>query len=169
MKRVRIVTTIVCLSFLACMAGCSSTPPEVLSPHLNQAAELIGNIPANPFDWRVITSFADRSASTMSTLYGNDVATVYARAHTQQDYPVGAVICVVTWTQREDLRWYGAQIPNQVQSIEFVTVRAQQKGAPSYMYEKYEGSPLAKVADQDSPKPSDREAFLLSLRAAVMP
>jgi hypothetical protein len=105
----------------------------------------------------------------MSTLYGNDVVTLYARSNTQHDYPAGAVISLVTWTQRADPRWVGAQIPNQLQSIEFVTVGQGKGGMPSCAYQKYEGTPLAKVVEQDSPKPNDRAAYLLSLRAAVLP
>ena len=170
MKRSLAAGLVLCVASLGGVVGCSSAPTGVLSAHLNRTAAISDKVPANPFeDWRVITSFADESTSTMSTLYGNDVAILYARAHAQHDYPAGAVISLATWTQREDPRWFGAQIPDQLQSVEFVTVRPERSGTNSYAYEKYEGKPLAKVVEQDSPKPSDRAAFLLSLRAAVLP
>jgi hypothetical protein len=171
MKRLWSVALLLGTASTGCILGCSSPPPpEVLAAHLNPGAAITGRVPANPVeDWRVITSFADDSTSTMSTLYGNSVATLYARRNAQHDYPAGSVVSLVTWTQREDPRWYGAQIPGQSQSIEFVTVGSLRGGKPFYTYEKYEGTPLAKTVEQDSPKPNKREAFLLSLRAAVLP
>lgn len=42
---------------------------------------------------------------------GNDLAVEYARSHSQQGYPAGSVISLVTWTQREDPRWFGKGQP----------------------------------------------------------
>jgi hypothetical protein len=69
----------------------------------------------------VITQFIDRRASTMSTLYGNDAARRYARTNSQQNYPSGSVLCLVTWEQRDDPHWFGAKIPGGVKSVEFVS------------------------------------------------
>jgi hypothetical protein len=82
----------------------------------------------------------DQSDSTMATLFGNDFAVEYARSHSQQGYPAGSVISLVTWTQREDPRWFGANIRNRIKSVELVTVSAQPNEPPSYSYEEYEGS-----------------------------
>jgi hypothetical protein len=148
--------------------GCSGNPPLV-SATLNQNAALSGDLSANPLRWKVITSTIDRSNSTMATLFGNDLAVDYARAHSQQDYPAGSVLCLVTWTEREHPRWFGANIPDQVKSVEFVTVGAEPGEQPSYSYEKHEGVPLNKVAPQEPAAAKERTAYLLSLRAAVMP
>jgi hypothetical protein len=108
--------------------------------------------------------------STMSTLYGNNLAARYARTSLKHDYPSGAALSLVTWSQREDSRWFGAKIPDQVKSVEFVFVGVAGDGRrPSYSYQKFEGAPLKKVSAQEGPTLSDRGAYLVSQRAAVMP
>jgi hypothetical protein len=111
----------------------------------------------------------DPGNTTMSTLYGNDVAVGYARTHSQHDYPPGAVLSLVTWMQTEDSRWFGAKIPGQVKSVEFVTVGAAENGAPQYSYAAYAGNPLKKASTQESGVPPERAAYFISSRAAVMP
>lgn len=148
--------------------GCSSNPSPV-SASLNRNAALVGDLPANPLRWKVITSTIDRSNSTMATLFGNDPAVEYARSHSQHDYPAGSALCLVTWTQREDARWFGAKIPDRVKSVEFVTVAARTNEGPSYTYEEYAGAPLKKVSAQQSEAPKERATYLLSQRAAVLP
>ena len=105
----------------------------------------------------------------MFTLYGNDIAVRYSRTNSQHNYPNGSVLSLVTWTQQEDSRWFGAKIPDQVKSVEFVFVGAAENGRPSYSYQKYEGTPLKRVSAQEGPTLSDRGAYLVSQRAAVMP
>jgi len=105
----------------------------------------------------------------MSTLYGNDLAIAYARTSPQHDYPVGAELSLVTWTQAEDTRWFGAKIPAQLKSVEFVTVESAPDGTRSYSYQEFTGVLLKMASTQKSLTPSDRTAYLLSERAAVMP
>ncbi len=158
------------LSFILPLSilGCSGDEPRI-SATFNQSASLVGTLPANPLQWKVITSMIVRTDSTMSTLYGNDIAVGYVRTHSQHDYPAGSQLSLVTWTQQEDPRWFGAKIPEAVKSVEFVTVGSAQDGRPSYSYLKYEASPLQKSVTQESPTPNERTAYLLSQRAAVMP
>jgi hypothetical protein len=146
--------------------GCSGNEPKIVAT-ANQSASLVGQLPANPLHWKVITSTIDEADSTMATLYGNDIAVQYVRAHSTHDYPGGSVISLVTWTQQEDPRWFGARIPATVKSVEFVAVGTAADGGTSYSYTKYEGSP-----PKMSPGPvtgNERIAYLLSQRAAVMP
>ncbi len=81
----------------------------------------------------------------------------------------------LTWTQREDDRWFGAKIPDQVKSMEFAAVEGpdttKSRGAyeRQYDYEKYEGTPLRQVIQQRALAPDDRMTALFSQRAAVMP
>jgi hypothetical protein len=154
--------------FSLLLLGCSGNGPDI-SATLNQNASVVGDLPANPLKWRVITSTASTADSSMSTLYGNDVAVQYARANSQHDFPNGSAISLVTWTQQEDGRWFGAKIPNQVKSVEFVFVGAGTDGRPSYSYQKFAGTPLKKSSAQEYTVPADRAAELLSQRAAVMP
>ena len=156
----------ICLLSAVLAAGlvsCSDkTNPRVVT-RLNDEAALVGDLPSNPLKGRVITSWINKRDSTMSTLYGNDVAVQYARTNGENIYPAGSVLSVVTWKQREDPRWFGAKIPQKVGSVEFVAVT----GPGAYTYQRYDGSPLKKV--EDGIAPHDRAAYVLSQRAAVMP
>jgi hypothetical protein len=163
-RKLSMITLVALSSALAGCPGKSSAPPA----EINTAAALTGSLPADPLSWRVITSSSDPAAHTMSTLFGNDAAVTYARSNSAHDYPAGSQIALVTWTQREDPRWYGANIPSIVQSIEFVTVTAATNGTPSYAYEKYQGQPLQKAAS-DSTSDLQRISFLVSQRSSVFP
>jgi hypothetical protein len=146
--------------------SCNDTGAAVAA--INQPASLTGQLPGNPLQWKVITSLTDNRASTMSTLYGNDFAVRFARSG-GRDYPPGSVLSLVTWTEQDDDRWFGARIPGQVKSVEFVTVSAGPNNQSSYSYEKYEGLPLTRASAADGRTPPVRAAYLLSLRASVMP
>jgi len=153
---------------LVSIFGCSGDETRI-SATMNELATLVGELPTNPLQWKVITSAVIPGDSTMSTFYGNDLAARYARTNLKHDYPSGAVLSLVTWSQREDGRWFGAKIPDQVKSVEFVFVGVAGDGRPSYSYQKYEGTPLKRVSAQEGPTLSARGAYLVSQRAAVMP
>ncbi|HEY6375608.1 MAG TPA: cytochrome P460 family protein [Edaphobacter sp.] len=147
------------------LAGCTSKPTAL---PVNQQAALTGTLPYNPLQWKVITSWLNRRDSTMSTLYGNDIAVRYARTNDDHNYPVGAVLSLVTWAQRDDPHWFGAKIPAHVNSVEFLTIPAS-ANQPAYLYENYQGAPLKKTDLSDTNAVNARIDHLLSQRAAVMP
>jgi hypothetical protein len=151
-----------------CTSGCAGADPRTMAT-FNDGAALVGELPSNPLSWGVITSSFSPNDVTMATLYGNDVAVGYARTHVQHDYPAGSEISLVTWTTREDSRWFGANIPSQVKSVEFVAVSAGRNGDSQYSYEAYIGNPLKKTTAQPYGTPPERIAYLFSNRAAVMP
>ena len=150
--------------------GCANDQPKITAT-INQNASLTGDLPANPLQWRVITSEVNKNDLTMSTLYGNDTALNYARTSPRPRYPNKSVLALVTWTQRPDERYYGAQIPDQIKSVEFVFVtdETSTRGHRFYSYQKYDGTPLKKSFIDESEKPVGRAAYLLTQRAAVMP
>lgn len=150
------------------LLGCSSHPPAG-APTLNQGAKVIGDLPINPLSWRVITSLADKTSSTMSTLYGNDLAVDYARTHPDSRYPDGSVLALVTWAQQNDPRWFGAKIPAHVSSMEMLTIGALPDGHATYSYLEFTGTPLKQSSAEQTATPSGRALFLLSQRAAVFP
>jgi hypothetical protein len=158
---------VVCLLgvVLVGLAGCSNETNPRVATRLNQEAMLTGELPSNPLQGRVITSWVNKQDATMSTLLGNGVAVRYARTNSEMTYPVGAVLSVVTWSQQEDPRWFGGNIPQRPKAVEFVSVT----GPGAYSYERFEGSPLKKVASVEGSDPKDRAAYLLAQRAAVMP
>ena len=135
---------------------------------LNTKAVLTGNLPEDPLTWSVISCGTDPRLSTMWTLFGNDRAVQYARHNADRKYPIGSALSLVTWRQQEDGHWFGAKIPAETKSVEFVFVTASPDNLPSSSYRVYEGSPLeeTKLPKQ---KAADRLAHLLSQRAAVMP
>jgi Cytochrome P460 len=148
--------------------GCSEENPRVVTTP-NKAAALVGELPFNPLQGRVITSWIDKQNKTMSTLFGNDLAVTYARANSEHNYPAGSVLSLVTWNQQEDPRWFGGNIPAAPKSVEFVVVGTAPDNRPTYSYQEFEGAPLKKVSGQDGVTPNDRASYLLSQRAAVLP
>jgi hypothetical protein len=163
-KEIHVLALILALT----LSGCSGNEPKI-SAEFNRGASITGNLPTNPLQWRVLSSSIDSAASTMSTLYGNDVAISYGRTSAMHDYPAGAVLALVTWMQTEDHRWFGAKIPAQVKSVEFVTVAEATSGQRSFSYQKFEGTPLRLSSLEQGAVPAGRVAYLLSQRAAVMP
>lgn len=147
------------------LSGCNATKPEPAST--NRQAALTGQLPYNPLAWKVVTSSVNHRSSTMSTLYGNDTAIAYARSAAGSAYPGGSVLALVTWAERDDPHWFGAKIPSNPQSVEFVSVPLQ-PGQPS-SYELYRGSPLARAETIATDEAGKRIAYLTTQRAAVMP
>jgi hypothetical protein len=147
------------------LVGCEEQVNPRVATRLNTGAELVGELPSNPLAGGVITSWINKQDRTMSTMFGNDVAVKYARGNGDANYPAGAVLQVVTWSQQEDPRWFGGSIPQGARSVEFVRVAA--PGVTEYS--RYEGSPLKKVANVEGTDPQARASHLVGMRAAVMP
>lgn len=152
----------------ASFAGCAKDIPATHALP-NYDASPLGDLPTNPLHWKIITSSISPGDSTMSTLYGNDVAVQSARTSQRTGYPAGAILSLVTWTQQEDPRWFGANIPHHVKSVEFVFVNAADSGKPAYSYQSFDGSPLRKSSEEAGPTPGVRAQSLLIQRAAVLP
>jgi hypothetical protein len=150
-----------------CVAGCSGSGNS--PSKLNEASVLSGDLPYNPMRWNVITSAVSRQAGTVYTVFGNDRAVGYARSGAEGNYPVGAIVSLVTWTQRPDPRWFGGRIPGAVKSVEFVSVEYDGEQQPEYVYAEYSGSPLKVVSSQTERLPAGRVAYLLAQRGAFMP
>ena len=124
----------------------------------------------NPLEWKVITSSVNKTDGSMSTLYGNELAARAARAGGGQPYPAGAVLAWVSWLQREDEHWYGANIPGAIRSIEKVTfINASNTPGQEASYDSYVGSPLRKIIEKDPVTVRDRVTYIGSLRNSVLP
>jgi hypothetical protein len=110
----------------------------------------------------VITSFINKRQHSMSTLYGNTVAVQRARsgAAIQPDEK----LVLVTWKQKADEGWFGANIPDEVQSLEQVTTGAKPDEAG---YQRYEGTPLS--LSRDTIAESRRINAIFGMQASVMP
>jgi hypothetical protein len=149
------------------LAGCSSTDSRIAT-RLNESAALIGDLPANPLRWQIITSGVDPRSATMFTLFDNESAVRHARSSPTRDYPEGSVLALATWQQQEDSRWFGGKIPARAMSVEFIEMRTVANGLLFGVYRTYEGFPLKEVRTLKS-LADQRTVYVLSLRAAVMP
>jgi len=145
----------------------STSRTSRVAMQLNDEAALAGDLPANPLRWSVITCGTDPRGSTMSTLFGNDIAVRYSRTEAEGKYPPGSVLSLVTWQQQDDGRWFGAKMPARVKSVEFVEFTSAADGR-GVRYRLYSGYPL-KEAGGLTERTDARVAHLISLRAAVMP
>jgi hypothetical protein len=149
------------------LAGCTSGRSRVFV-QFNDEAPLTGELPVNPLQWGVITCGTDPGESTMSTLFGNDMAVRYSRVEGSGEYPPGSVLSLVTWRQQDDPRWFGARMPARVKSVEFVEFTNSEDDHRGVRYRFYSGYPL-KEARNLAAGTDARVAQLVSLRAAVMP
>jgi hypothetical protein len=135
----------------------------------NQEASLPEAAPLDPLEWKVICSAITRKDQRMSTLYGNDIALKTARTAPGQGYPAGAVLSLVTWSQKEDKDWYGATIPAAIQSIEKIVFSAAPDGSSLPLYEYYGGKPLKKDEASDPGTIQKRVSYIVEQQASVMP
>jgi len=108
--------------------------------NLNQAASFMAadTLPENPLLEKVLTSSVNTKDSSMSTLYANNIAWEYALKHDDVKYPAGAVLYQVTWKQKADSVWFGANIPKEIQAVERISYTYNSPAT----YELYEGRPL---------------------------
>ena len=110
----------------------------------------------------VIASFINKKQHTMSTLYGNLVSVQRARAG--EAVQPHEQLLLVTWEQKADENWFGANIPGQVQSVEQVITGAQ---PTDVTYQRYEGNPLS--PGQDTTAKTSRINSIFGLQASIMP
>ncbi len=147
---------------LVALAGCTQPANSRVATRLNDDAHLQGDLPANPMQGKVLTSWIDPTHKTMSTLFANDTAAQHARTTADAHYPNGSVLSAVTWSQQEDPRWFGGNIPSKPVAVEVVTI------GDTPTYQRYEGSPLKKI-DTPQDTATARITYLLAQRASVMP
>jgi Haem-binding domain/Cytochrome P460 len=131
--------------------------------------EPISLITEHALDNKVIASFINKEEGSMSTLYGNEIATNFARTHSGSDYPAGSVLTLNTWIQRKDLHWFGANIPGEMKAIEKILFIESGNGIAQPAYEQYAGVSLKKIETNNLKDVNDRMNFILSQRASVLP
>jgi len=139
----------------------------------NAAAALPATLPYQPLVWSAVTMYVDPKNRTTATLFGNDVAIRAVRASQAAAggrtapfvYPMGSVLALVTWAQRDDPHWFGARIPDVPLSAEFVRTSAPGDGPG---YRSFAGVGLAEV-----PSPANdsgaRAKFILGLAPVELP
>lgn len=110
----------------------------------------------------VITSSINKRQHTMSTLYGNAVSV--NRARSGATIAPNEKLLLVTWKQKADENWFGANIPKEVQSVEQITTGANPGEA---VYQRYGGSSL--TLSRDIIAKSSRINVIFGMQASVMP
>ncbi|MCF0058560.1 cytochrome P460 family protein [Dyadobacter sp. CY356] len=152
---------IIRLSFLS-LLGLASCAKEHL---YNESASLADSTKiSGVLEGKVITSMVDKKEKTMSTLYGNDIAAEHARSAKDEKYPAGSELSLVTWSQKDDIHWYGANIPGEIKSVEIVKYVS----ADSIILESYEGKPL-QLKKTDIESADKKIGYITGQRAAVLP
>ncbi len=111
----------------------------------------------------VITSSINKRQHTMSTLYGNAVSV--SRARSGAAIQSGEELVLVTWKQKADENWFGANVPDRVQCVEQVTTG---KTPDETSYQRYGGSPLS-LSREDATAKSSRINVIFGMQASVMP
>jgi len=138
---------------------------------MNQAAALPSSLSFAPLAGSVLSVFVDPTRATFSLLQGNDIATRHARAKPTTSFPDGSILALVTWSEMDDSRWFGARLPGPVQSVDIL--RRQGNGdEASWVPEVYERSPassLEKVPANGTPESWARMSWLLDQHAAPIP
>jgi hypothetical protein len=155
-------------ALLLMLIGCSE-PNARVKTRLNRDAEVSGELPYNALQWEVIASTLNHNDHTLATVLGNDRAIAYSRTTAAHAYPAGSVLSLITWSQEEDPRWFGGNIPGNVRSVEFLEVQSSPGGGGTYLYSLYGGSPLRKLVSEEEQSPTGRAAYIVGQRAAVMP
>jgi hypothetical protein len=134
------------------------TIPMADTSRLNdEAATLPDSVDGHPLKGKAVTTFVSPQQGTMSTLYGNDLAVKSARSG--QQYALGSVIWLVTWSQREDPHWFGGMIPKTLKSVEIVELT----GGGEMQWHRYEGPGLAPANG------ADLAPHILGLKASIVP
>jgi hypothetical protein len=139
--------------------------PEIVN---NAAASLPKSLPYQPLGWAAITMYVNPKNHTTATLYGNEAAMSAVKAVVgakSAKYPVGAVVALVTWVQRDDPHWFGARIPNLPESVEFVRVMGD---ASQDQYRRFAGNGLLENRGSQDVT-TQRTAFILGLVPAQLP
>lgn len=139
---------------------CQSSPQIKLNDDASVFKE--DSLPENPLLFIPITSAINLKDSTMSTLYGNEMAAIHAQKVGISSYPAGSLLYEVTWKQKVDSVWFGAKIPKEIISVERLSF--QLPHLPEYQL--YEGRPLRKSNSVDE---LPRIEFISSQKMAVSP
>jgi hypothetical protein len=111
----------------------------------------------------VINTSINKKANTISVLYGNKLAYDQLKQGNSNLKP-GQLLALVTWKEQTDPHWFGANIPGNLLSVEYVRSKSDGNGVE---YERLSGPSLE--ADADTLNNAEREAFIVSQRPSVMP
>ncbi len=146
---------------LAIIFSCEQKSKEFLN--IGASVQQNDELKENPLLMNPITSSIQPKDSTMSTLYGNEIAFDYAKQHSDSKYPKDAILYEVTWKQKPDELWFGGNIPKEIYSVEKITF-----DNDNSFYERFEGNPLKKIQIKEVEEKL-RKDFIINQKMAVSP
>jgi hypothetical protein len=132
---------------------------------MNDKAALPASFKFDSLGLKVMSSFINKKAATMSVLYANPLALNNAIIGNKK-HAAGEVMALVTWKQQADDHWFGAKIPANFQSVEMVKTIATTTGTSTF-YNSYVGKNL--LADPDTSHKQDRIKYVFDQQPSVMP
>lgn len=146
---------------LILIISCSEKPKELIN--INASIQQRSELTENPLLMHPITSSIQPKDSTMSTLYGNEIAFDYAKQHSDFNYPKNAVLYEVTWKQKPDELWFGGNVPKEIYSVEKIIF-----DNANSVYERFEGNTFKKTQIQEAEEKL-RIDFIINQKMAVSP
>jgi hypothetical protein len=146
---------------LTIIVSCEQKSKEFLN--IGASVQQNDGLKENPLLMNPITSSIQPKDSTMSTLYGNEIAFDYAKKHSDSNYPKGAVLYEVAWKQKPDELWFGGNIPKEIYSVEKITFDNENS-----VYERFEGNNLKKIQIEEAEEKL-RKDFIIHQKMAVSP
>ena len=148
--------------FIAALFLGSCTSPGKNNLNDKASVHASDELPENPLKFIPLTFSINPGEATMSALYGNKTAMLHAKNIGNSAYPQGSLLYEVTWKQKPDSLWYGANIPDEITRVERIVFS--NDSVPEY--EQYSGQPLRKVKAAAS---SERVAVIISQQMAGNP
>jgi hypothetical protein len=158
MKMLKMITLF--FAAILVMTGCDD--PKTRGECLNTTAALPALFKRSKQPLKVVTSSINKKLGTMATLYGNESALLASRTGLSGTRP-NEIFELVTWQQKADEHWFGAKIPGNLKSLEYVTIDA----GKSIRYQKYNGANL--IPANDTLNVAIRLAYIFKLKASIMP
>jgi hypothetical protein len=128
---------------------------------VNNMASLPSSFNFCKMGFKVITSSINKKLGTMSTLYGNEPA---IKAAGTDSATAGEVFALITWKQQADDHWFGAKIPANLLSVEYVSTG---ETGNSVSYQKFAGKNL--VLSMDTANSQARIKYIFDQKPSVMP
>lgn len=126
---------------LACITvACTNKQAGLYNQHASVKAS--DSLDFNPLQGTVICTGINAEQHTMFTLYGNEMAVLHCKMVNNSRYPAGAILSLVTWEQKPDERWFGANIPDHIQSVEILRFDSVPGKGSLPVYNYYSGRPL---------------------------
>lgn len=141
-----------------CRSGMDEKASDEMEKTTNKLMEQLAAL-------NVISSISDEKNKSQSVLYGNGIGLKNAVVNASKP---GAVLILVSWRSKEDESWFGGIIPQEIKSVEILSSTViDEKLALNYAM--YTDGKLQRQVQLGREKVLDREKFILSIKAAVMP